>query len=94
MQEIIISKGFKLILDYFLFSVFQLNVQLFPAIKWQYFMSVDGVHNEFPAHNFRDMPYAECRNIQDVRHRYVEQIQTHMLALDISMVTCTIKVIH
>ncbi len=52
------------------FAVFQHNIQYIPSIKWQYFISTDGIHNEFPAHNFQNVPYSNCRSVQDQRHRY------------------------
>lgn len=36
--------------SFFVFSVFSLNLRRYPTIKWQYFMSADGLHTEYPAH--------------------------------------------
>ncbi|XP_074642229.1 VWFA and cache domain-containing protein 1-like [Tubulanus polymorphus] len=59
-------------------QVFQHNVQYFPNLKWQYFISVDGVHNEYPAHKFDTAP-TDCRNVHDLRHQdvFVSTIQPH-----------------
>lgn len=52
-------------------EVFQHNVQYIQSIKWQYFLSTDGIHNEFPAHNFPNLLYSDCKNVHDFRHRGV-----------------------
>ena len=44
--------------------VFQLNVRYFPTIKWQFFMTTDGIHTEYPAHSSTDCPSAYAN-----RHR-------------------------
>ncbi|XP_046344826.2 VWFA and cache domain-containing protein 1-like [Haliotis rufescens] len=50
-------------------EVWSSNVQYFPSVKWQYFISTSGIHNEYPANGFR---WAEdCRNVHDTRHRDV-----------------------
>ena len=41
-----------------------------PSIKWQYFISKDGIYNEFPAYNFPSLLYPDCKNIHDNNHRY------------------------
>ena len=41
-----------------LFVDFLHVIQYWPHVKWQYFMSAQGLHTEFPAHNFQ-VPVAE-----------------------------------
>ncbi|XP_064624547.1 VWFA and cache domain-containing protein 1-like isoform X2 [Lineus longissimus] len=57
-------------------QVFLHNVQYFPNLKWQYFISIDGIHNEYPAHNFQMAPM-DCRSVHNIRHRdvFVSTIQ-------------------
>ncbi|KAK7495058.1 hypothetical protein BaRGS_00013698 [Batillaria attramentaria] len=60
-------------------EVWRSNVQYFPSLKWQYFISVLGLHSEYPASSFRWLgdchtPIAPrnrhaCHNIHDTRHR-------------------------
>jgi len=52
-------------------EVFQHNFLLIPSIKWQYFISLDGIHNEYPAHNFHNQPYIACKTMHNTRHRDV-----------------------
>ncbi|XP_076463028.1 VWFA and cache domain-containing protein 1-like [Babylonia areolata] len=62
-------------------EVWRSNTHYFPSLKWQYFISVLGLHNEFPASSFRWLgdchsPTAprnrhSCHNIHDTRHRDV-----------------------
>ncbi|GAB1599475.1 VWFA and cache domain-containing protein 1-like isoform X3 [Argonauta hians] len=50
-------------------DVWHNNVQYFPSLKWQYFISVEGIHNEYPANTFK---WSEaCSNVHDIRHRDV-----------------------
>ena len=54
---------------HFVFSVWKGSVQYFPSLKWQYFISVDGIHTEYPANRFQ---YSDdCSNMHDIRHRYL-----------------------
>lgn len=50
-------------------DVWRNNVQYFPSLKWQYFISIEGVHNEYPANTFEWAK--DCLNVHDVRHRDV-----------------------
>ncbi|KAI0241312.1 VWFA and cache domain-containing protein 1 [Lamellibrachia satsuma] len=52
-------------------EVFQHNTQYMSGLKWQYFISTTGIHNEFPAHRFSGVPYSECANKHDTRHREI-----------------------
>jgi hypothetical protein len=40
-----------------------------PATRWQYFISREGIHTEFPSQNFHHLSYSQCRELQDSRHR-------------------------
>ncbi|CAG5123241.1 unnamed protein product, partial [Candidula unifasciata] len=33
-------------------EVWRSNIQYFPSLKWQYFISMEGLHNEYPANSF------------------------------------------
>ncbi|KAI8786638.1 VWFA and cache domain-containing protein 1, partial [Biomphalaria glabrata] len=50
------------------------NAQYFPSLKWQYFISMEGLHNEYPANTFSNLcdhsfpGPKDCHNIHDVRH--------------------------
>lgn len=52
-------------------EVFQHNVQYIQSIKWQYFISTEGIYNEFPAHNCHcpSSLLSSCKNAYDSRHR-------------------------
>ncbi|KAL8604767.1 hypothetical protein ACOMHN_017726 [Nucella lapillus] len=62
-------------------EVWRSNTHYFPSLKWQYFISVLGLHNEFPASSFRWLGDCHspttprnrhsCHNIHDTRHRDV-----------------------
>lgn len=62
-------------------EVWRSNVQYFPSLKWQYFISVLGLHNEYPASSFRWLGDCHspitprnrqnCNNVHDTRHRDV-----------------------
>ena len=47
-------------------AVFQLNARYFPTIKWQFFVTVDGIHSEYPAHSFTA---TACPSVYATRHR-------------------------
>jgi len=50
------------------YAVFHLNAGYFPTIKWQFFMTADGVHTEYPAHGFSK---ADCSSVYATRHRWI-----------------------
>lgn len=50
-------------------SVWRGNVQLVPSLKWQYFISVDGVHSEYPGNAFQW--FDNCHDANNIRHRLV-----------------------
>ncbi|XP_055956054.1 VWFA and cache domain-containing protein 1 [Patella vulgata] len=50
-------------------EVWRSNVQYFSTLKWQYFISVEGIHSEYPANGFRWSQ--DCHNVHDTRHRDV-----------------------
>ncbi|KAK0046626.1 VWFA and cache domain-containing protein 1 isoform X1 [Biomphalaria pfeifferi] len=58
-------------------EVWRSNAQYFPSLKWQYFISMEGLHNEYPANTFSNLcdhsfpGPKDCHNIHDVRHRDV-----------------------
>ncbi|KAK3767134.1 hypothetical protein RRG08_018006 [Elysia crispata] len=60
-------------------EVWESNTEYFPSVKWQYFISLEGVHNEYPANSFSHACHAapgssgvkDCTNIHDTRHRDV-----------------------
>ncbi|XP_014679119.1 PREDICTED: VWFA and cache domain-containing protein 1-like [Priapulus caudatus] len=52
-------------------DVFRRRLEDFPTIKWQYFMSVDGIHNEYPAHDADGSAWRGCNGVLDTRHRDV-----------------------
>ncbi|CAL1540838.1 unnamed protein product [Lymnaea stagnalis] len=58
-------------------EVWRSNAQYFPSLKWQYFISMEGLHNEYPANSFSnacDNTFSgpkDCHNIHDTRHRDV-----------------------
>ncbi|XP_042881004.1 VWFA and cache domain-containing protein 1-like isoform X1 [Penaeus japonicus] len=54
---------------YNLTEMFVLNLRRYPSIKWQYFMSVDGLHTEYPAHRSDTVIAADCS--QSGRHGHV-----------------------
>lgn len=45
-------------------------MQLVPSLKWQYFISDDGVHSEYPGNAFQW--FENCQDANNIRHRYVE----------------------
>ncbi|XP_064604512.1 VWFA and cache domain-containing protein 1-like [Liolophura sinensis] len=51
-------------------EVWRGNMQYFPSLKWQYFISVDGVHNEYPSTNYHHVD-TDCQNIHDLQHSEV-----------------------
>lgn len=55
-------------------EVWKSNMNFFPTLKWQYFISTEGVHNEYPGSAFQ---WTNCPSIHDVRHRdvYVSTMQ-------------------
>ncbi|XP_060082073.1 VWFA and cache domain-containing protein 1-like [Ylistrum balloti] len=50
-------------------EVWKSNMQYFDSLKWQYFISVDGIHTEYPANAFHGEH--RCTNVHDHRHRTV-----------------------
>ncbi|XP_069955899.1 VWFA and cache domain-containing protein 1 isoform X2 [Cherax quadricarinatus] len=50
-------------------EMFIMNLRRYPTIKWQYFMSVNGLHTEYPAHRPGTSIGADCG--QSSRHRHV-----------------------
>ncbi|KAK3866357.1 hypothetical protein Pcinc_028108 [Petrolisthes cinctipes] len=54
---------------YNLTELFALNLRRYPTIKWQYFMSVSGLHTEYPAHRPGTGIGSDCG--QWSRHRHV-----------------------
>ncbi|ESO86641.1 hypothetical protein LOTGIDRAFT_128750, partial [Lottia gigantea] len=50
-------------------EVWRSNVQYFSTLKWQYFISAEGIHSEYPANGFRWSQ--DCHNVHDTRHRDV-----------------------
>ncbi|XP_071548411.1 VWFA and cache domain-containing protein 1 [Panulirus ornatus] len=50
-------------------EMFMLNLRRYPTIKWQYFISVNGLHTEYPAHRPGTSIGADCG--QSSRHRHV-----------------------
>ncbi|KAK3089856.1 hypothetical protein FSP39_007106 [Pinctada imbricata] len=52
-----------------LFEVWKGNMQYFPSLKWQYFISVDGIHTEYPGNRFKWSK--DCSNVHDSRHSAV-----------------------
>ncbi|GFO03081.1 vwfa and cache domain-containing protein 1, partial [Plakobranchus ocellatus] len=60
-------------------EVWESNTEYFPSVKWQYFISLDGLHNEYPASSFShacqvspgSSGVKDCSNIHDTRHRDV-----------------------
>lgn len=55
-------------------EVWKSNMNFFPTLKWQFFISTEGIHNEYPANGFQ---WSNCLNIHDMRHRdvYVTTMQ-------------------
>ncbi|KAH3694838.1 hypothetical protein DPMN_082279 [Dreissena polymorpha] len=55
-------------------DVWKSNVKFIPSLKWQYYMSTDGIHNEYPGSNFH---WTNCPSMHNVRHRdvYVSTMQ-------------------
>lgn len=47
-------------------EVWKDNKKLFPGLKWQYFISVEGVHTEYPANAFTW--FNNCPQAHDIRH--------------------------
>lgn len=56
-------------------EVWRSNIQYFPSLKWQYFISVDGVHSEYPGNTFQW--FENCHDANNLRHRnvYVSTVQ-------------------
>ena len=56
-------------------EVWRSNIQYFPSLKWQYFISVDGVHSEYPGNAFQW--FDNCHDANNLRHRnvYVSTVQ-------------------
>uniref|UniRef100_A0A0N7ZCW3 VWFA domain-containing protein n=1 Tax=Scylla olivacea TaxID=85551 RepID=A0A0N7ZCW3_SCYOL len=54
---------------YNLTEMFALNLRRYPTIKWQYFMSTNGLHTEYPAHRPGTSLGSDCG--QSSRHRHV-----------------------
>ncbi|XP_012946227.1 VWFA and cache domain-containing protein 1 isoform X2 [Aplysia californica] len=59
-------------------EVWPSNIQHYPSLKWLYFISVEGLHSEYPANSFSHacdgtstMGVRDCQNIHDTRHRDV-----------------------
>nr|XP_045607175.1 VWFA and cache domain-containing protein 1-like [Procambarus clarkii] len=50
-------------------EMFIMNLRRYPSIKWQYFMSVNGLHTEYPAHRAGTSIGADCG--QSSRHRHI-----------------------
>ncbi|KAL5022166.1 hypothetical protein ScPMuIL_001321 [Solemya velum] len=62
-------------------EVWRHNKQYFSSLKWQYFISKDGIHNEYPANSFQllDNSYdIHCYDVHDIRHRdiYLSTMQS------------------
>ncbi|XP_067929353.1 VWFA and cache domain-containing protein 1-like [Watersipora subatra] len=51
-------------------SKFSQNVQRYSSLKWQYFISTEGVQNEYPAHQINSSTIP-CLLVQGYRHRDV-----------------------
>ncbi|XP_052058181.1 VWFA and cache domain-containing protein 1-like [Mytilus californianus] len=66
-------------------EVWRGNVQLVPSLKWQYFISVDGVHSEYPGNAFQW--FDNCHDANNIRHRnvYVSTVQPQSKHLVIVM---------
>ncbi|XP_061168196.1 VWFA and cache domain-containing protein 1-like [Saccostrea echinata] len=56
-------------------EVWKDNKKLFPGLKWQYFISVDGLHTEYPANAFSW--FNNCPKAHDIRHSdvYLSTVQ-------------------
>ncbi|XP_037070715.1 VWFA and cache domain-containing protein 1-like isoform X2 [Pollicipes pollicipes] len=50
-------------------DAFVSNLQSHPSIKWQFFISKDGIHSEYPAHKFASEH--DCSGYDDTRHQQV-----------------------
>lgn len=50
-------------------EIFQHNVQYIPSIRWQYFMSMDGIINQFPTHNYASLSFSDCMDMHNSVHR-------------------------
>ncbi|KAF0299200.1 VWFA and cache domain-containing protein 1 [Amphibalanus amphitrite] len=59
-------------------DAFIANLQSHPSIKWQYFISKDGIHSEYPAHKFASQH--DCSGYDDTRHQQVYLSTVHPAA--------------
>ncbi|KAG7161734.1 VWFA and cache domain-containing protein 1-like 1 [Homarus americanus] len=62
---------------YNLTELFAMNLRRYPAIKWQYFMSVSGLHTEYPAHRPGTSIGADCGHSSRHRHVYEATVRPH-----------------
>jgi len=66
-EQLLIFCEFHVLSDlYCVCTVFHLNARYYPTIKWQFFVTADGVHTEYPAHSFSGV---DCPSTYATRHR-------------------------
>ncbi|KAL4236844.1 VWFA and cache domain-containing protein 1 [Mactra antiquata] len=65
-------------------EVWKTNMNFFPTLKWQYFISTEGIHNEYPGSAFQ---WSNCPSVHDIRHRdvYVSTMQPQSKRIVIMM---------